>query len=84
MPPITPVPMACKLLAPAPVAVAIGTQPRINAIEVMTIGLIRKRAASTADSTTDMPACRLSTANSIIKMAFFADRPTSVTMPTWK
>ena len=43
-----------RLLAPAPPAIAIGTQPRIKASEVMTMGRSRSRAASTAASTTDM------------------------------
>ena len=50
MPPMTPVPMARRLLAPAPVAMAMGTQPRMKAREVMTMGRRRRRAASTAAS----------------------------------
>ncbi|MNY66818.1 hypothetical protein D3C86_2043070 [compost metagenome] len=50
MPPITPVPMACWLAEPAPLAMARGTTPRMNAIEVITIGRKRRRAASMAAS----------------------------------
>ncbi len=55
MPPMTPVPMARRLLAPAPVAMASGTQPRMKASEVMTIGRSRSRAASMAASAAVMP-----------------------------
>ncbi len=84
MPPITPVPMARRLLAPGPVAMASGTQPRMNANEVMTMARMRKPAASMAASRAGMPWCTRSMANSQIRIAFFAARPTSVTSPTWK
>ena len=38
IPPITPVPTACWLPEPAPVLVAIGSTPKINASEVIRIG----------------------------------------------
>ena len=38
VPPIMPVPIATRLLAPAPVATASGVTPAINASEVMMIG----------------------------------------------
>ena len=38
VPPIIPVPIATRLLAPAPVAIASGVTPAINASEVMMIG----------------------------------------------
>ncbi len=84
MPPITPVPIARRLLAPGPEAIASGTQPRPKASEVMTMARMRARAASFAASSTDMPARTCSMATSQIRIAFFADRPTSVTRPTWK
>ena len=84
MPPITPVPMARRLFAPGPVAIASGTQPRPNASEVITIARMRARAASSAASSTPMPWRTCSIATSQIRIAFFADRPTSVTRPTWK
>ena len=43
MPPITPVPIECRLFADAPVAIASGTQPRMNASDVITIGRSRSR-----------------------------------------
>ena len=55
IPPITPVPIECRLLAPAPLAVAMGRQPRINASEVITIGRSRSRAASIAASAGVIP-----------------------------
>ena len=54
IPPITPVPIACWLAELAPVAIASGTTPRMNARDVMTIGRSRKRAACrVASSVTD-------------------------------
>ena len=44
----------------------------------------RNPAASIAASRGDMPWCTRSIANSQIRIAFFADSPTSVTRPTWK
>jgi hypothetical protein len=41
IPPMTPVPMECRLAEPAPVDIASGSTPRMNASEVMTMG--RKR-----------------------------------------
>ncbi len=84
MPPMTPVPMARRLFAPGPVAMASGTQPRPNASEVITIARSRSPAASIAASRAFMPAWTRSIANSQMRIAFFADRPTSVTRPTWK
>ena len=84
MPPITPVPIARRLFAPGPDAMASGTQPRPKASEVMTIARIRARAASSAASRTAMPWRTCSIATSQIRIAFFADSPTSVTSPTWK
>lgn len=45
IPPITPVPIACWLAELAPVAIANGTTPRMNARDVMMIGRSRSRAA---------------------------------------
>ena len=50
MPPITPVPIECRLFADAPVAMASGTQPRMKARDVITIGRSRSVAAVTAAS----------------------------------
>ena len=51
MPPITEVPMAMRLLAPAPVEIASGVTPAMNASDVITIGRSRSRAPVTAAST---------------------------------
>ena len=67
---------------PAPVLIARGTTPRMNARDVMTMGRKRSRAASTAACTRLMPSRCMCAANSTIKIAFFAARPTSVTSPT--
>jgi hypothetical protein len=82
MPPITPVPIARRLFAPAPVAMASGTQPKPKASEVMTIARRRDLAAANAASRAGIPSRTCSMATSQMRMAFFADRPTSVTRPT--
>ena len=84
MPPITPVPTAARAPAPAPLENANGTTPRINANEVIKMGRNRKRAASREASRALIPSSRFSTANSTIKIAFFAARPSNVTRPIWK
>ncbi|MNT45889.1 hypothetical protein D3C72_1824990 [compost metagenome] len=84
IPPIIPVPSEWRLAAPAPEAMANGRAPKINASEVITIGRKRSRAASIEASCKDFPACMSSTANSTIKIAFFADSPMRVTRATWK
>ena len=55
-----------------------------KAIEVITSGRKRMRAASMAASAADLPSSRALTANSTIRIAFFAARPISVTRPIWK
>ena len=55
MPPATAVPTELRAPAPAPVAYASGSTPRMNANDVMRIGRSRMRAASTAASTIDRP-----------------------------
>ena len=50
MPPITPVPMAFRAAAPAPLAVASGRTPRIKVYAVIRMGRRRSRAASIAAS----------------------------------
>ena len=72
MPPKTTVPSDCWLAEPAPVAVRSGTTPRMNAIEVIRIGRKRRRVASTAASTVDIPPALSSRANSTIRIAFLA------------
>ncbi|MCY1410294.1 hypothetical protein D9M71_256600 [compost metagenome] len=84
MPPITPVPMACWLAELAPVAMARGTTPRMKAREVITIGRRRRRAARTVASTRSWPSSTRCLANSMIRIAFLADRPIRVIRPTLK
>ena len=55
MPPITVVPMIWRATEPAPEAVHSGTQPRINANDVIRIGRSRSRAPSSAASTRSLP-----------------------------
>ena len=52
--------------------------------DVITIARSRRPAASIAASRGDIPWCTRSIANSQIRIAFFAARPTRVTRPTWK
>ena len=58
-----------------------GTQPRMNANDVIRIGRRRSRAPSSAASTTARPSSSRSFANSTIRIAFFAARPISITRP---
>ena len=51
----TPVPIACRLAEPGPVANTIGSIPRINANDVIRIGRKRNCAACMADSITSLP-----------------------------
>jgi len=80
----TAVPIARWLADDAPVAIYIGTTPKINANEVIKMGRKRNLAARNADSAMDLPALCKSWANSIIIMAFFALKPITVTIPTVK
>ena len=84
MPPMTPVPMAVRPPAPAPVAIASGITPRMKASEVIRIGRRRWRAAVTVASISSIPWSWFSLANSTIRMAFLAASPTVVSKPTWK
>jgi len=72
----TAVPMACRLAVPAPVAFTRGRTPRMKANDVMRMGRRRSRAASTTASTIPIPFSRLAFANSTMRMAFLAPRPT--------
>ena len=84
MPEKTPVASECRLWAPAPLAISIGTTPRMKANEVMRIGRKRSLAASSAASRTVAPPARSPLANSTIRIAFLAARPMTVTRPIWK
>ncbi|GBP03586.1 hypothetical protein EVAR_101261_1 [Eumeta japonica] len=59
VPPMIPVPMAMRLLAPAPVATASGITPAIKASEVIIIGRRRVRAASNASTQRTAPTHRI-------------------------
>lgn len=80
----TPMPMFLRLSDPGPLANTRGSMPRINAKDVITIGLNLSFAAVTAASSRSFPASTSSLANSTIKIAFLATRPTSITRPIWK
>ena len=61
-----------------------GHDAKQKAMEVMTMGLRRMVAASTAASTRLLPLSYKVFANSTMRMAFLADRPITAKMPTWK
>src|SRR3954464_15639377 len=84
MPPITTVPSDCWLAPPAPWAIAIGSTPQMKARPVIRIGRKRRRQASMVASTSGLPCCRRSLANSMIRIASLAARPMMVMRPTVK
>lgn len=84
MPKKTPVPIPWRLAEPGPEAKTSGSMPRMKASEVITMGRKRSRAAVSAAETTSRPFSTSSLANSTIRMAFLATRPTSITSPIWK
>ena len=84
IPPITPVPIARWLAEPAPVDIASGSTPRMNASDVIRIGRKRRCAASSTASIVLLPCACRSFANSMISTAFFADKPITVINPTLK
>ena len=81
IPPMTAVPSACCAPEPAPEPITIGNTPSVNASEVIKIGRKRSRAASIAASLADLPWVTSSLANSMIKIAFLADKPNIVHLP---
>ena len=84
IPPITPVPIARWLAEPAPDETTSGSTPRMKAIEVIRIGRKRRCTASSVASIRSLPCACRSLANSMIRIAFFADRPMTVIRPTLK
>ena len=84
MPPITEVPMAIRLFAPAPVAKASGSTPKMKAVLVIRIGRKRMRAAASAASMMRLPLRSSCSANSIIRIAFLAASPMVVSKPICK
>ncbi len=77
----TATPIARRISEPAPVDSTSGSTPMMKASEVIRIGRRRSRLASMAACTGVRPANSSSRANSTIRMAFLADRPTSTISP---
>ena len=82
MPTIVTVPITWRATPPAPSAFQSGNRPRMKANDVMRIGRSRMRAPFSAASTIDSPFSSSAFANSTIRIAFFADRPISMSSPT--
>ncbi len=82
MPPMTAMPISFWLADPALLAMASGRTPRRNAMEVIRIGRILSRAASTAASSAERPSSCSSRANSTMRMAFLAPSPIVVRSAT--
>ena len=83
MPEITAVPICRLAKPPAPDAFQRGSKPKMKAKDVMSTGRNRSFAPSSAPSTSGRPFSNYPLANSTIKIAFFADRPMSITSPIW-
>ena len=83
IPPSTVQPMVERAWAPAPEAKASGITPRINAMEVISIGRNRSLTASNVAVTIAIPLSTRSLANSTIRIAFFAASPINVINPIW-
>ncbi|MNH39747.1 hypothetical protein D3C79_1009600 [compost metagenome] len=69
--------------APTPVDSIKGNSPKIKANEVIRIGRKRAVAPLIAALTMLIPFLRLSTANSTIKIAFFANKPINMMSVIW-
>ena len=78
------VPMAIRLLAPAPVEMASGRTPKMKEKLVINIGRSRIRAASSAASMTRLPCFSARSANSTIRIEFLAANPIVVSRPIWR
>src|SRR5207253_4119218 len=81
MPEKTAVPSDLRISAPAPEATHKGTTPRMNANDVIRIGLRRSFDASLVASNTERPSMCNCLANSTTRIAFLHARPTSTTSP---
>src|SRR6266849_6460172 len=81
MPVIVTVPIRRRATAPAPRAFNNGSRPKINANEVIRIGLRRWRAPLSAADTIDSPFSNSALANSTINIAFFAESPINMIKP---
>ena len=78
----TVVPIEWRLTAPAPPATSSGETPKMKASDVIRIGRSRSRAASDAALSSGTPCSCSELANSTIRIAFLAERPTTVMSPT--
>ena len=78
IPPIAAVPNVRLPCAPTPNANIIGNNPTTIANEVIKIGRKRAAAPNTAAHVILIPIRRRSKANSTIKIAFFANKPTNM------
>ena len=83
MPLNTVTPIETRAAAPAPDEVSSGTTPRMNAIDVITIGRNRSWEALSADSTRLRPSRLASRATSTIRIAFFEASAIISTNPIW-
>lgn len=76
-------PIACRLPAPAPLAVTIGNTPITNESAVIITERKRTRMPFSAASAMDAPFSRSCLENSTIRIAVFAVRPISISRPSW-
>src|SRR5690606_1606963 len=81
IPPNTVQPIVWRENAPAPVDIIRGIIPKINAKDVIMIGLSRNFTASKVASNSGIPMSTRSLANSTIKIAFLQAKPIIVTNP---
>ena len=81
MPTMVTVPIRRRATAPAPRAVHSGIRPKMNANEVIRIGLRRWRAPFSAAVTSASPCSSSALANSTIRIAFFAESPINMMRP---
>ena len=83
IPNTTAVPSDMRLSAPAPVANIMGITPKMNASAVIMMGRKRMTPALSAEVRIGVPDFRKSVAYSTMRMAFFADSPSSSINPIW-
>ena len=82
MPAKTAIPITLRPSAPAPAARTSGRTPRMKAKAVMRMGRSRSFAASIAAAAWESPSRSFASfANSTMRIAFFAARPTSMMRP---
>jgi hypothetical protein len=81
MPPTTPMPIARRLLATAPVEIASGSTLRPKTIEVIRIGRSRILQASIVAAINPTLSFYKCTANCMMRIAFFTDKPRIAIIP---